>query len=56
MSALRGLKKLLSKKDRFAPPNQYTLTAEEKESVIVLFSIIGCTIIITVVLLFINQV
>ena len=56
MSALRGLKKLLSKKDRFTPPNQYILTSEEKENVIVLFSIIGCTVIITVVLLFIYQV
>ncbi|NLI61485.1 MAG: hypothetical protein GX375_08660 [Clostridiales bacterium] len=54
MPVVSGLKKIFTKKDRFAPPNESKLNPKEKESVIVFFSLIGCIVIITAVLCIIN--
>lgn len=54
MDLLRGLKKIFGRHDRFAPPNQRILTSREREAVIVLFSLLGCTTLITLVLLILS--
>ncbi len=51
MTVVNGLKKIFKKKDRFAPPNEFKLTPKEKESMIVLFSVLGCVTILSIVLL-----
>jgi hypothetical protein len=51
MELLSGLKKIFGKRDRFAPPNQYILTSKEKEAVIVLFSLLGCILLVAAILL-----
>jgi DUF917 family protein len=40
MVTLRGLKKLFAKKAPFSSPNEYLLTSEEKEHVVLFFSVI----------------
>jgi len=50
MALLYGLKKLFSKHRKFAPPNEYRLTPKERESVIVFFSIIACSILVVLTL------
>jgi len=50
MSLLNGLKKIFAKKDPFAPPNEFKLNHKERESVIILFSILGCIVLISTIL------
>mgnify|MGYP000853347087 CR=1 FL=1 len=54
MSLLNGLKKIFAKKDPFTPPNEFKLNSKEKQSVITLFSILGCIILISAILYIIN--
>lgn len=49
MDLLKGLKKIFGKHDRFAPPNQRILTSREREAVIVLFSLLGCALLIILI-------
>jgi hypothetical protein len=50
MAFLCGLKKLLSRHKKFAPPNEYRLTPKERESVIVFFSILICCLLVVLIL------
>jgi len=51
MALLRGLYKMFSKRERFAPPKKYKLSSKELESVLIFFAILFMlfiTLIITV--------
>jgi len=54
MVTFRALRKLFAKKAPFSSPNEYYLTSEEKEHVVLFFSLICVTVVITGSLFLLN--